>query len=304
MHLYGYQHPSYAHSFRCYGEPIHLPRSNAWLLRRSVPGSPYHDAMGLYPLFICRDWSKLSLDLKALSRQWIALSLVTDPFGEFDHQELSACFPDVCMPFKIHHIINLNQPRSAFISQHHQRYARKALKTVSIDVCEYPNAYLKEWTKLYHDLIKRHDIKGMTRFSDSIFSVHLNVPGSVVFKAMVEDRITGMQIWYQINDKAYYHLGACNDEGYANHAAFGLFWTAIEYFEKNDVLRLNLGSGAGTTKGKEDGLTRFKRGWANDSQTVYFCGVVSQSTPYQAMTYSSTAKSNGYFPAYRTGEFS
>ena len=39
--------------------------------------------MGCYPLFACQDWSQLSADLENIEDDLIALSLVTDPFGEY-----------------------------------------------------------------------------------------------------------------------------------------------------------------------------------------------------------------------------
>jgi hypothetical protein len=59
----GYMHPNYAHSLREFGEPRELPGSGGWILERIIPGTPYRDAMGCYPLFACNDWSKLANDL-------------------------------------------------------------------------------------------------------------------------------------------------------------------------------------------------------------------------------------------------
>ena len=50
----GYLHPTYARSLSEFGAPRHLPHSGAWILERRIPGSPYSDAMGCYPILACR----------------------------------------------------------------------------------------------------------------------------------------------------------------------------------------------------------------------------------------------------------
>ena len=80
----GYMHPGYVESLKEFGTPRALPRCRGWILERQIPGYPYHDAMGCYPLFACQDWSQLHLDLEEVGSELVSLALVTDPFGEYD----------------------------------------------------------------------------------------------------------------------------------------------------------------------------------------------------------------------------
>ena len=57
----GYLHPEYVKSLAEFGDPQWVPRSGGWVLRRKIPGSWYHDAMGSYPLFTCSDCSEKSM---------------------------------------------------------------------------------------------------------------------------------------------------------------------------------------------------------------------------------------------------
>ena len=92
------------------GRPIRwLPASGGWLLERPIAGSDYRDAMGCYPLFVCRDWGGLAADLEPLRHELVSLALVTDPFGQYDEALLHGCF-DVVMPFKPHFVADLSQP--------------------------------------------------------------------------------------------------------------------------------------------------------------------------------------------------
>jgi len=95
----GYAHPLYAQSLREFGTPRELQHCGGWVLKRAVPGGSAHDAMGCYPLFACRDWSQLHVDLEQLEPDIVALSLVTDPFGAYQLGDLQRCF-DRVIPFK------------------------------------------------------------------------------------------------------------------------------------------------------------------------------------------------------------
>ena len=302
MQLCGYHHREYAFALSDFGEPISLPQSGGWLLQRSVPGSNYRDAMGCYPFFACNRWDDLFGDLRERKDQWIATWLVTDPFADVEVRKLHSYFNDVCFLFKEHSIVDLSMDRNDTVSRHHQRYARKALKCIDIRTPASPAACLEEWTELYGNLIRKHGIKGISCFSKWSFAHQLKVPGCVVFQAICKERVIAMQIWYQYNDRAYYHLGASSDEGYKRYAAFGLFWKAIGYFKKQGLQWLSLGAGAGTRSNVDNGLARFKKGWSNAVRPVYFCGIIMDPKRYAWLCQRQEKVNNPYFPAYRAGE--
>jgi hypothetical protein len=89
-----YMHPQYARSLAEFGIPRELPKCRGWILQRQIPGFPYYDGMGCYPLFSCQDWAQLFADLQTLSTELISQSVVTDPFGDFDAAYLRECFGD------------------------------------------------------------------------------------------------------------------------------------------------------------------------------------------------------------------
>lgn len=116
----GYLHPRYAQSLAEFGTPRELPRSGGWILERQIPEFSYHDAMGCYHLFACRDWSELYADLEDIGNgnELVSLPLVTDPFGEYDLAYLRQCFRDVVVAFKAHFIIDLSRRMDTFVCQH------------------------------------------------------------------------------------------------------------------------------------------------------------------------------------------
>jgi hypothetical protein len=300
--LTGYAHPKYADSLAELGVPRRLPRCKGWILQRSIPGFTYHDGMGCYPLFSCQDWSQIHSDLESLIPELVTLSFVADPFGEYDPRYLRGCL-DVLIPFKEHFVVDLGLNMNTFVSSHHRRYARRALRDVHVERCHRPAQFVDEWADLYTTLIKRHGIKGIPAFSRTSLTRQLKVPGIVMFRAAHEETTIGITLWYVLGDVGHYHLGAYSPTGYQLRASFALFWLAIEYFVSSDLRWLNLGASAGIAKKDSDGLSRFKQGWSTGTRTAYFCGRVLNRERYSEILNAKGISETGYFPAYRRREF-
>src|SRR6266480_4672138 len=144
----GYVHRSYAESLVEFGTPRLLQRCRGWLLQRGIPASDFQDAMGCYPIFACLDWSQLHADLDYLNEELVSVTVVTDPFGEYDADYLRLCFPDLVIPFKEHFVVDLSQAPADFVDAHHQRNARKALKNVWVERCPNVPLHVEEWSGL------------------------------------------------------------------------------------------------------------------------------------------------------------
>lgn len=271
------------------------------MLERNIPGAHARDAMGCYPIFVCRDWSGLEADLNELDGL-VSLSLVTDPFGDYDEDYLRRCFGDVAIPFKSHFVIDLNRPIDAVVSRHHRYYARRALERVSVERCDLPEQYLDVWNELYSNLVARHDLQGIKAFSRDAFAIQLRIPGMVMLRAICEGATVGAHLWYCQGDVAHSHLAAVSIRGYEAMASYALHWCAIETFT-GDVSWLNLGAGSGLAGDTGGGLTAFKRGWATETRTAYFCGRVFDRAKYDELTAARHLSRGSYFPAYRDGEF-
>jgi hypothetical protein len=296
----GYAHPGYADSLEEFGSPRPLSRCSGWLLERPIAGAPYRDAMGCYPLFACRDWSLLPEDLDALGQDLVSVVLVADPFGAGEGF-LRQCFDQVA-PFKEHFVVDLAGPAPGSLSAHHRRYSRRALQEHTVERVQNPTEFAGEWARLYQRLIERHGIRGIPAFSPQALARQLAIPGMVVWRARRGGETVGATLWLQQGEVAYYHLGAYADEGYRSRASFALFSTAIEAFAAGGMRWLDLGGGAGAgAPVEDDGLTRFKRGWATSSRTAYLCARVLAPAVYRELTKSLPP--TGYFPAYRQGEF-
>jgi hypothetical protein len=260
--------------------------------------------MGPYPLFACRDWGALRGDLEVLREtRLVSLGLVADPFGGWSEEDLKRCFPDRLVRFKDHFVADLAEVRPETLSKHHRYYARKAMRDVEVDVFPGDAAdFLDEWVDLYGTLTARHGLTGIKAFSRVAFAAQLRIPGMVVLRAREGERTVGAHLWYVQGDVAYSHLAALSDRGYQLNGSYALYWFAMEHFRER-VRWLEIGAGAGTSADAEDGLTRFKRGWASGTRPVWFCGRIFDRARYDALAAARGLLDAAYFPAYRSGEF-
>lgn len=298
----GYLHPNYAISLAEFGTPLELPQCKGWILKRKIPNSPYYDAMGCYPLFACQDWSKLHNDLENIGDDLVSLSLVTDPFGNYNEAYLNQCFKDIVIPFKEHFIVDFRCRTNQIGRKRQRRYARQALKEIQIDVCQKPIQYLEEWVTLYNKLIEKHDILGIPAFSTKAFATQLDIPGMIMFRAIYQGITIGAITWLVQGKVGYCHLIALSEVGYKLRASYALYWFAITYFS-NKLRWLNFGASAGIANNNQDGLSQFKRGWSTGTRTAYFCGRIFDRKKYTEILQTKGSSNVNYFPAYRAGEF-
>ncbi len=295
----GYLHSDYAASFSEFGTPCSLQRSKGWLIARTIPGTDLRDAMGCYPLFCCSDWRSLADDLTTLDGGLLSVVIVADPLGNHTPALLQSAF-DFVTPFKEHYVIETGRPLSAFVNRTHRDHARLALKRMDVSLCDDPTAFVDEWERLFSVLAERHGITGLRRFSRGSFEKQLAVPGLRMFRAAVDGRTIGLDLWYLQGDRAHGHLAAFDATGYDLHASYATKWRAIEYLS-TQARWINLG--AGNLGNPDGGLSRFKRGWATGTRTAFLCGRVLQPDRYAELVRAAAINSTGYFPAYRAGEF-
>lgn len=296
-----YADPRYAASLREFGTPFELTRSGGWALRRPIPGTTSFDAMGCYPLFSCRDWSQLGADLDDLPDDMVSLTLITDPFGVPTEGQLSETF-DVVRPYKDHLLIDLDRPAESVVARHHRKAARKGLGALTVEVYD-PTTELPTWCDLYAALVAKHQVSGIPAFSPASFATQAQIPGLVGLKARLDDHVIGLHWYLTAGSVVYAHLVALHPDAYRLHADAAMIWTAIDLF--SDRFRwIDMGAGSSAGGAADDGLTKFKAGWASDTAPTFVCGKIIDHSRYDELTRADHMKGLDYFPAYRYGEFS
>jgi hypothetical protein len=287
----GYSNAGYAASLSEFGEPRRLPLSGGWLLERPVPDRSGTDLMGPYPLFSCPNWDALAADVDALEGSAVSVVLVADPLGDVGEADLRRAFPDHLIPFRRHHVRDLE--RRVDLPAHHRRHIRRAASAVEAEICADPLLHLDDWVRLYAGLAARHELTGIRAFSPTAFRRQLELPGMIAIRAERGGDTVGMALWLEDAPKAYYHLAAYSAEGYEVSASYALFQLAFDHLRELGVRRVNLGGGTGS---QDDGLVRFKRGWATEERVAHLCGRVLDRPAYAGLTRRGASD---WFPAYR-----
>ncbi|MGH1365018.1 MAG: GNAT family N-acetyltransferase [Calditrichia bacterium] len=296
----GYANEQYAASLSEFGSLLHLPAAGGWLIKREIPETNYSDAMGLYPLFQCNDWQALEKDFEWLREVVSSIVLVCDPLEQVSVEQLKDLFPDCCNAFKQHFLIDLNLKPENFVSSHHRYYSRYATKRCSIQREPYSAECLTDWMALYQNLITRQNIIGIQCFSEEAFRQQLQMEDIDIFTARANGSVVGMQLWIRHQDRAYHHLSAYSEAGYANRCSYGLLWRAIQEYKKADYSWLNLGGTAGAVA-SQNGLAAFKKGWSTTAETAWLCGKILCADSYRRLMDRRGTKATSYFPAYRAG---
>lgn len=175
---------------------------------------------------------------------------------------------------------------------------------MDVEFCLEPIRYLNDWVNLYENLIKRHNIRGISKFSFKCFQIQLQIPGTILVLGRHEGEVIGANLIIMRDDVAYGHLGAYSPIGYKINASYGIYWEALKYLQRHSIRFYNMGGGAGIKENIEDGLSRFKAGWSNCQRTVYLCGRVFDRQKYVSICEQYEIYKVDYFPAYRVREFS
>lgn len=298
----GYGSAQYAASLIHLGEALPLPASGAYLVRRPIGDGPHWDASAPYPLLSPARPERLADDLRALdcaAEGPVSVTAVIDPLAGATQEQLRAAFPHHLRPFKRHYLVELDRPLEEFVSSHHLRYLRRGLANVEVTEVPCSGDSLERWIELYARLVERHGITGAAAFSRESFEALAAAPGLVAFAARMEGRVVGMQLWLQEGERAWYHLAATDDEGYQARASHALMGSALRAMAERGARVALLGGSAGAgPAGEEDGLARFKSGWANRTETAYIGGRVCDAERYRALS-SGRDDAGDWFPLYR-----
>jgi hypothetical protein len=151
-------------------------------------------------------------------------------------------------------------------------------------------------------LIDLHKLSGLKAFSRQSFHKMFRVPGFMAYRAVVDDQVVGMSLWYRQSDAAYYHLSATDEKGYECNVTYSMLSHILADLSSSGVRWACLGAGAGIRDDDQSGLGGFKAKWATDTRDVYFCGRIFDREKYDQLARMHASGDTNYFPSYRAGE--
>jgi len=291
--LHPYAGESYAAAFGAPYRPLWIPEWATNVLLRPIGDTGREDAMSCYPRAAVAPDARLADGLKRLRDAGaVSVVLALDPLLAPPPARLAESFR-LARPFKTHFLIDRRQG-AVLVSRHHRYEIRRAARGCTARKVALAD-HLKAWTSLYGELVERHAITGIQRFSEGYFAALAALPAVTAYAAFLEERIVAMSLWLRHGEHAYSHLSAADDAGYRLSATYLLYAEAIA--DLGDCRWLDLGGTAGSEDDEESGLARFKRGFANATADAWLCGQVLDEGAYAELSRGQPA--TAFFPAYR-----
>lgn len=292
--LHPYATREYAQTLTHVGRPLYVEAWDTHVIVRAWQDG-VEDAMGTYPLACLAEDSSLAAGLGALrSAGLLTVTLVVDGLAGPPLVELRKAFAHI-RPFKTHFVVD---PAIAPYapSPHHQYEIRRALRR-GVEVREHAlRDILDEWTLLYQNLIERHAIAGVQRFSRASFEALAACEGVCAFGAWLDGDLVSCHLWVRHEQRVWSHLAASSEAGYAAGAAYAIYDRSIRHFEGRLV---SLGGSAGLAAA-DDGLARFKAGFSNRTLEAHVVGEVLDAGRYEIVCALRGASAGDYFPLYRS----
>lgn len=295
MTAHPYATLEYANTLRHVGEPLYVPPWRTWVIAREIrPG--LRDAMGTYPVACLAEDADVAAGLDALRLQgMVSVTLVVDGLSGPPLQSLQAAF-GLGRPFKAHHLVDQVSGRYD-PSRHHRLEVRRAERR-GVDVREVRLAdVLDAWIDLYRELGTRHRMSDVQSFPRDAFVALQACAGLTTIGAFVAGELVGCHLWIEHGAVVRSHLGASSAQGYAVGAAYAVYDHSLRRFGGKVV---DLGGAAGVDVRGEDGLTRFKAGFANATRMSYVFGSMLDPAVYARLAADGPdGVRTDYFPAYR-----
>lgn len=286
-----YASETYARSLRHIGDCLPVPEWGCSVLVRPICVG-LSDAIGTYPIAVLNEDADLSAGLSRLFRLGlVSVVLVVDDFHRPDLQRLATAFP-FFRAFKTHYIRKPSSDPLA-LPRHHRRALRRATALTRTDVLDL-DVYGAEWNRLYADLSSRLCLTSVHQFSPEHTNALRHLPGVKAIGSWIGDELVSAHIWVHHEGSVHSHLGASSKRGYAARAAYAVYAASVEYFRETNIMNFGGASGPADTN---DGLVRFKKGFATSAAQSYLCGAILRPAAYAELV--DALPHSHFFPAYR-----
>jgi len=258
------------------------------------------DLAGPYPVLSCTDWGALAMAVEGLPQGHVSLVFVTDPACPLPEAALRRLFP-VCRHLHDHWLIDLDRPLVP--SKHHRKKLRLARPGVTIAAGPAQAGDGAAFAGLYAHLVDRKGIRDARAFSAASLAAQAELPGAHLVTAHLDGVLVGADLYYLAGGRAYAHLSAYAPEGYARAVSYPMMAAAVAYFAGRANV-IDLGGAPPGAAG--EGMAHFKRGWTGVTAPAFLCGRVLDPVAYARLAPGTdgVADPDGWFPAYRRGEFS
>lgn len=243
------------------------------LVRSGLGGA--RQATGLRPLASLDPACDVRAGLATLREAGVAsVALVTDSLWCPEVSALQDAF-DSCRAFREQQLVD-REARVHIRKRHRNRInqARRVGEVREIALAD----QLDRWLELYGQNVASRQIA--QPFSAEHFGLLASMPALRTLAVVVDGEIVAITLWIVHADTLYFHDGASSAAGFAVSAAYAAFAHAIEVLADGEGCRyVLLGGSSGLRDDRQDGLSEFKRGFANYSLPNHLCGASLRRPP-------------------------
>ena len=284
---------AYVQSVSQEGKTIIVPEWSSAVHSRPID-KDLKDVTGTYPIAVLASDADLEGGLYRLRRLgFVSVVLVLDDYHRPVITRLENAF-DLVQPFKTHYVVDreVGEPTP---SRHHLYEIKRAFSFLKVEVFALRD-HFEQWLALYRNLTLRHRLSGTHDFPRSHHEFLAVMSGVTAVGAFVNGVLVAAHIWVEYDGRVHSHLAASSEKGYALGAAYAINYVSINLF--SDAKIINLGGVAGHVNDSNNGLARFKKGFANATSQSYLCGKILYEEKYAQLSEASYGMSD-FFPAYR-----
>ena len=297
--MHPYATLAYANTLAHVGRPLYVSGWQTHVIVRDWKNQ-VSDVSGPYPITSMGIESDLSSGLEQLREaDLVSVTLVVDDLLGPSIKQIARVFTLV-RPFKPHYLVD--EAAGAYDPSKHHRYEIRRAAKFGVDVQIVPlRDILDAWIALYDELISKRGIGGVPRFPPESFKLLAKCDGLTTVAAFVVGELVSCHLWIRYDRFVWSHLAASSALGYQSGAAYAICDHAIRRFAGHIV---DLGGAAGLEETSNNGLARFKAGFANRTHPSYLCGAILDSKRYASLCAESNILTTNYFPAYRAPSIS
>jgi hypothetical protein len=277
------------------GRAVAVPEWGCHVIARAIPEGG-EDATGCYPLAALDPSADLAAGIERLRAMgFVSVTLTLDNVHRPPLEAFQSSF-DVVRPFKTHYLhrgpLAHYQP-----SADHRTKIRRAQRSVETRPIRLAD-HLAAWSALYDGVGTRLGFSGVHAFPRPSFAMLAELPGIEAVGGFLDGELVSCCLWAVDRGHIFSHLVASDARGYEARAAYAVYDASVRHFADADAI--NFGGAAGAADDPEDGLTQFKRGFANERAQSYICGAVLDRAAYQRLAPRGGADTDNFFPRYRT----
>ena len=296
LHAHPYATLPFAETLAHIGTPLYVEAWGTHVLVRDC-GEGLKDAIGPYPRACLAEGADLVAGVDQLrSSGLVSIALAIDCLTTPAPDRLERAF-DLVRPFKTHYVVDTATAAYLPSRHHRQELRRTARRGVQARIVS-PVEIFDDWVALYEDLVARHPVAEMARFSRASFAKLVGCDGLVAVGAFLADRLVSCHLWFAHDHFAWSHLAATSDLGYATGASYAVYDFSIQHFHRRLI---DLGGTPGSSDESSTGLARFKSGFSNATRTAYLTGSVLDHAAYARLCGRiQRPDQDAYFPAYRS----